>query len=74
MVKIILSLALLLCGMPAAVAAEQCEESACISVYTDNNQIIIEADGNLMILAQKDEQDLKKFLPKVQAKSPEFFS
>ena len=38
------------------------------------NQIIIEADGNLMILAQKDEQDLKKFLPKVQAKSPEFFS
>ena len=43
MVKIILSLALLLCGMPAAVAVEQCEESACISVYTDNNQIIIEA-------------------------------
>lgn len=37
------------------------------------NQIIIEADGNLMILSQKDEQDLKKFLPKVQAKSPDFF-
>jgi mannose-1-phosphate guanylyltransferase len=37
------------------------------------NHIIIEADGNLMILSQKDEQDLKKFLPKVQAKSPEFF-
>jgi mannose-1-phosphate guanylyltransferase len=37
------------------------------------NQIIIEADGNLMILSQKDEQDLKKFLPKVQSKSPDFF-
>ncbi len=37
------------------------------------NQIVIEADGNLMILSQKDEQDLKKFLPKVQAKSPKFF-
>lgn len=37
------------------------------------NQIIIEADGNLMILSQKDEQDLKKFLPLVQGKSPEFF-
>jgi len=38
------------------------------------NQIIIEADGNLMIISQKDEQDLKKFLPKVQAKSPGFFN
>lgn len=37
------------------------------------NQIIIEADGNLMILSQKDEQDLKKFLPKVEAKSPGYF-
>lgn len=37
------------------------------------NQIVIEADGNLMILSQKDEQDLKKFLPKVQGKSPKFF-
>ena len=37
------------------------------------NQIIIEADGNLMILSQKDEQDLKKFLPMVQQKSPKFF-
>lgn len=38
-----------------------------------DNQIIIEADGNLMILSQKDEQDLKKFLPTVQEKSPKFF-
>ncbi len=37
------------------------------------NQFIIEADGNLMILSQKDEQDLKKFLPKVKEKSPKFF-
>ncbi len=38
------------------------------------NQIIIESEGNLMIISQKDEQDLKKFLPKVQDKSPHFFS
>lgn len=37
------------------------------------NQIIIESDGNLMIISQKDEQDLKKFLPIVQSKSPNFF-
>jgi hypothetical protein len=29
--------------MSAGVAAEECAETACINVYTDNNQIIIEA-------------------------------
>ena len=43
MVKIFLSLALMCLGMQAASAADQCQETACISVYTDNNQIIIEA-------------------------------
>ena len=41
--KTILSLALICCGIQAAVAADQCAETACVSVYTDNNQIIIEA-------------------------------
>jgi hypothetical protein len=43
MVKIILCLVLAVCGAQAAVAADQCQETACINVYTDNNQIIIEA-------------------------------
>jgi len=65
MVKIILTLALLLCGMPAAVAAEQCEESACISVYTDNNQIIIEAHKGSTTVKKTITQAPKKVAPKV---------
>ena len=42
MIKVFLSLALVFSGMPAAIA-DQCQENACITVYTDNNQIIIEA-------------------------------
>jgi mannose-1-phosphate guanylyltransferase len=48
-------------------------DSKLVMIQGLENQIIIEADGNLMILSQKDEQDLKQFLPKVQAKSPTFF-
>jgi hypothetical protein len=43
MMKISLILALLCCGMQAAIAADPCQQTACINVYTDNNQIIIEA-------------------------------
>jgi len=43
MMKIFLSAALMCFGIQAAVAADQCAETACINVYTDNNQIIIEA-------------------------------
>ena len=43
MVTIFLLLSLTIWGMSAGVAAEECAETACISVYTDNNQIIIEA-------------------------------
>jgi hypothetical protein len=50
MVKIFLSLALMCLGIQNAGAADQCQESACINVYTDNNQIIIEArQGNTTV-------------------------
>ena len=42
MLRLILSVILVLIGVQPA-AAEQCQESACINVYTQNNQIIIEA-------------------------------
>ena len=42
MVALILILALALASPPSAVA-DPCAEKACINVYTDNNQIIIEA-------------------------------
>ena len=44
-----MSLALMCFGMQAAIA-DQCQETACINVYTDNNQIIIEAHkGNTTV-------------------------
>jgi hypothetical protein len=42
MVALLVILALFV-AVPNAAAADQCEEKACINVYTDNNQIIIEA-------------------------------
>ena len=49
MVILFLSLALVFSGMQVAVA-DQCQESACITVYTDDNQIIIEArKGNTTV-------------------------
>ena len=40
----------LIVAVPTAAAADQCEEKACINVYTDNNQIIIEArKGNTSV-------------------------
>jgi hypothetical protein len=42
MVAIIVIFALLF-ALPAPAEADQCSEKACINVYTDNNQIIIEA-------------------------------
>jgi hypothetical protein len=49
MVIIFLILALIFSGMQVAVA-DQCQDSACINVYTDNNQIIIEAHkGNATV-------------------------
>jgi mannose-1-phosphate guanylyltransferase len=38
-----------------------------------NNHIIVESDNMLMILSKENEQDLKKYLPLAEAKSPKFF-
>lgn len=49
MVALIVIFALLV-AVPTAAAADQCAEKACINVYTDNNQIIIEArKGNTSV-------------------------
>ena len=55
MLRIILIVAVVLSGMGAA-AADQCQHSACVNVYTDDNQIIIEA--------HKGDSTIKKSIPK----------
>ena len=75
MVKIILSLALVFAGMQTA-GADQCQETACVNVYTDNNQIIIEArKGNTTVkktIAQAPKRAAVKVIPKPKA-VPLFF-
>ena len=75
MVIIFLSLALVFSGMQVAVA-DQCQESACITVYTDDNQIIIEArKGNTTVkktIAQAPKKVAVKVAPKPRA-VPLFF-
>ena len=75
MVIIFLSLALVFSGMQVAVA-DQCQESACITVYTDDNQIIIEArKGNTTVkktIAQAPKKVAVKATPKPRA-VPLFF-
>ena len=76
MVTIILSLALVFFGMQAAGAADQCQETACINVYTDENQIIIEArKGSRTVkksIAQAPKKVVVKATPKPKA-VPLFF-
>lgn len=76
MVKILLSLALMCVGMQAAGAADQCQERACINVYTDNNQIIIEArKGDITVkksIAQLPKKASVKATPKPKV-MPLFF-
>lgn len=76
MVKIILVLTLMCGGIQAATAADQCQEIACINVYTDNNQIIIEArKGNTTVkktIAQAPKKPAVKVTPKPRA-VPLFF-
>jgi hypothetical protein len=60
MVKIILSLVLMCSGIQVATAGDQCQETACINVYTDNNQIIIEA--------RKGNTTVKKTIPQATKK------
>lgn len=75
MVIIFLSLALVFSGMQAAVA-DQCQETACINVYTENNQIIIEArKGNTTVtktISQAPKKVAVKATPKPRA-VPLFF-
>jgi len=66
MVTLFLSLALIIFGMQVAVA-DQCQDSACINVYTDNNQIIIEArKGNTTVKKTIAQSPKKTRLPKSQ--------
>ena len=75
MVIIFLSLALVFSGMQPA-TADQCQETACITVYTDDNQIIIEArKGNTTVkktIAQAPKKAAVKVAPKPRA-VPLFF-
>jgi len=75
MVTLFLSLALVFSGMQVAVA-DPCQESACITVYTENNQIIIEARrGNTTVkktIAQAPKKAAVKTTPKPKA-VPLFF-
>jgi hypothetical protein len=68
MVKIILTLALFSCGMQAAGAADLCQKTACVNVYTDNNEIIIEAHKGSATIKKTIAQAPKKAAVKVTAK------
>lgn len=59
MVALIVIFALLV-AVPTAAAADQCAEKACINVYTDNNQIIIEARKGNTSVTKKISQAPKK--------------
>jgi hypothetical protein len=75
MITLFLSLALVFSSMQVAVA-DPCQESACITVYTENNQIIIEARrGNTTVkktIAQAPKRVAVKVAPKPKA-VPLFF-
>ena len=76
MVTIILSLVLICFGIAPVHAADQCQETACINVYTDDNQIIIEArKGSRTVkksIAQTPKRVVVKATPKPKA-VPLFF-
>lgn len=57
--KLILSVVLVLTGMQPA-AADKCQQSACVNVYTENNQIIIEAHKGSTTIKKKITQAPKK--------------
>lgn len=59
MLRLILIVALVLSGMHSA-HADQCKQTACIDVYTENNQIIIEA--------RKGSATIKKTVPQAPKK------
>ena len=75
MVALLLAVFMVVSVMPA-VAADPCEERACVNVYTDNNQIIIEArKGNTSVkttIAQAPKKPAVKSTPKPKV-APLFF-
>ena len=75
MVALLLAVFLVISIIPAG-AADPCQETACINVYTDNNQIIIEAHkGNITVkksIAQAPKKPVVKQSPKPKA-VPLFF-
>jgi len=75
MVVLILAILMVISIIPAG-AADPCQETACINVYTDNNQIIIEArKGNTTAkksIAQAPKKPVVKQSPKPKA-VPLFF-
>ena len=75
MVALLLAVFLVISIIPAG-AADPCQETACINVYTDNNQIIIEArKGNTTVkksIAQAPKKPVVKQSPKPKA-VPLFF-
>jgi hypothetical protein len=66
----------LLISVTPAIGAQPCQETACVNVYTDNNQIIIEArKGNSSVkktIAQAPKKPVVKSTPKPKA-VPLFF-
>ncbi len=75
MVALLLAVFMVMSVMPA-VAADPCEERACVNVYTDNNQIIIEArKGKTSVkktIAQAPKKPAVKSTPKPKV-APLFF-
>lgn len=75
MVALLLAVFMFVSVMPA-VAADPCEERACVNVYTDNNQIIIEArKGKTSVkktIAQAPKKPAVKSTPKPKV-APLFF-
>ena len=75
MFAILLAVLMVISSVPAA-AADPCQETACVNVYTDNNQIIIEArKGNTSVkktIAQAPKKTAVKVTPKPKA-APLFF-
>jgi hypothetical protein len=61
MVKLFLIVTVALFGMQAAVA-DQCQQTACVNVYTENNQIIIEAHKGATTIKKNIAQAPKKLV------------
>jgi len=68
MMKIILTLALTFFGIQAAAAADPCQKTACVTVYTENNEIIIEAHRGSSTAKKTITQAPKKTAVKVAPK------